>query len=210
MLRIVFVESSLETVPKSIAKHPAILSDAKRRKKKPTEMILDDSKHHTAIKNLENREKRGRPDIIHQCLLLSLDSPIEDLEVYVHTVNDVMIWINRKTRLPRNYNRFIGLIEDLFKKREIKAKGETLLKIVDSNLEEILKGFRVVVMSEKGERKDVELEGCAVCIGAFPHGDFDERTMNVFRKVDATFISVADKPVTALYTTCWVLSMCKR
>ena len=205
MLRIVFVESSLETVPKSIAKHPAILSDAKRRKKKPTEMILDDSKHHTAMKDLDIREKRGRPDIIHQCLLLTLDSPIEDLEVYVHTINDVMIWINRRTRLPRNYNRFIGLMEDLFKKKEIKANGETLLKIIDSNLEDVLKGFRVVVMSERGEKKEVSLEGCAVCIGAFPHGDFDEKTMNVFRKVDAEFISVADRPVTALYTTCWVL-----
>ena len=205
MLRIVFVESSLETVPKSIAKHPAILSDAKRRKKKPTEMILDDSKHHTAMKDLDIREKRGRPDIIHQCLLLTLDSPIEDLEVYVHTINDVIIWINRRTRLPRNYNRFIGLMEDLFKKKEIKANGETLLKIVDSNLEDVLKGFRVVVMSERGERREIKLEGCAVCIGAFPHGDFDEKTMNVFRKVDAEFISVADRPVTALYTTCWVL-----
>ncbi len=205
MLRIVFVESSLETVPKSIAKHPAILSDARRRKKKPTEMILDDSKHHTAMRNLENREKRGRPDIIHQCLLLSLDSPIEDLEIYVHTVNDVVIWINRKTRLPRNYNRFIGLMEDLFKKKEIKANGEVLLKITDSSLEDVLRGFKVVVMSENGERRDVKLEGCAVCIGAFPHGNFDERTMRVFRSVDAEFVSVADKPVTALYTTCWVL-----
>jgi rRNA small subunit pseudouridine methyltransferase Nep1 len=72
-------------------------------------------------------------------------------------------------------------------------------------LEGVLKGFRVVVMSERGERREIKLEGCAVCIGAFPHGDFGEKTMNVFRNVDAEFISVADRPVTALYTTCWVL-----
>ncbi len=204
MLRLVFVEASLETVPKVIAKHPAVLKDAKRRKKKPTEMILDDSKHHSAMKDLERREKRGRPDIIHQCLLLALDSPIEDLEIYVHTINDVVIWINRKTRLPRNYNRFIGLMEDLFKKGKIVA-DETLLEITNLSLRDILKGHKVVVMSEKGKKRDFKLENCAVCIGAFPHGDFDEKTLKVFEDLNAEFVSIVDKPVTALYTTCKVL-----
>ncbi len=204
MLKLVFVESSLETVPKEIARHPAILSDARRRKKKPYEIILDDSKHHTAMKDLERREKRGRPDIVHQCLLLALDSPV-DFDLYVHTVNDVILWINRRTRLPRNYNRFVGLMEDLFRKKEIKADGEVLLKITDFKLEDVLEG-EVFVMSEKGIRRDVRFKDCTVCIGAFPHGDFDERVLRIFEGFDAEFISISDRPVTALYTTCWVLN----
>jgi len=205
MLRLVFVEASLETIPTSIAKHPSVLSDARRRKKKPTEIILDDSKHHSAMKNLERREKRGRPDIIHQCLLLALDSPIEDLEIFVHTVNDILIWINRKTRLPRNYNRFLGLMEDLFKRGEIGA-DETLLKITNLSLRDVLEDFRVVVMSERGEMKDLSFDGYAVCIGAFPHGEFNERNLRLFEDLNAEFVSIANKPVTALYTTCRVIS----
>ena len=209
MLRLVFVEASLETIPKSIANHPSVLSDAKRRKKRPTDMILDDSKHHLAMKGLEKREKRGRPDIIHQCLLLALDSPIEDLEIFVHTINDIVIWINRETRLPRNYNRFIGLMEDLFKKGEIKADG-TLLKITDLSLRDVLRDRKVVVMSEKGEEKEIESGDVAVCIGAFPHGDFDEKNVKLFRELNAEFISIARRPVTALYTTCRVISSFQR
>lgn len=204
-MRLVFVESSLETVPKSIAKHPAVISDAKRRKKNPTEMILDDSKHHTAMRDLEKREKRGRPDIVHQCLLLALDSPIDELEVYVHTINDVVIWINRITRLPRNYNRFIGLMEDLFKKKVIKAEGVKLMEITNLSLKDVLSGFDVYVMSERGERREVVFRDCAVCIGAFPHGEFEDETLRVFEEVNAEFISISDKRLTALYTTCWVL-----
>jgi len=211
MLRLVFLESSLELIPSKIVKHPAIQKDAKRRKKKPNGMILDDSKHHSAMKELEKREKRGRPDIVHQCLLLALDSKIEDLEIYVHTIGDKIIWINRKTRLPRNYNRFIGLMEDLFKKKEIKA-DEVLLKLTDLSLDDVLEGFRVVVMCEKGERNHDKLrellqEDVAVCIGAFPHGDFEDSTLNVLNKHKAEFVSIADKPVTALYVTCKVLSL---
>ncbi len=205
MLRLVFVESSLETVPKSIANHPAVLNDARRRKKKPTEMILDDAKHHSAMKKLDRREKRGRPDIIHQCLLLALDSPF-DFEVYVHTINDVVIWINRITRLPRNYNRFIGLMEDLFKKRVVKSGETKLIEVTDLSLRDVLRGLDVYVMREGGEKREVKFEDCAVCIGAFPHGDFEDETLKIFEEVGAEFVSISDRPLTALYTTCWVLS----
>ncbi len=204
MLKLVFVESSLETVPRSIINHPAIVKDAKRRKKRPSEIILDDSKHHSAMKNLDRREKRGRPDIIHQCLLLALDSP-HKFDVYVHTLNDIIIWINRITRLPRNYNRFIGLMEDLFKRKVIKAGDTKLMEIKEMSLKDVLIDLDVYVMSERGENRDVKFRDCAVCIGAFPHGEFDDKTLKVFEEVDAEFISIGDKPLTALYTTCWVL-----
>jgi len=37
------------------------------------------------------------------------------LEVYVYTIQGHAIIIDPSTRLPRNYNRFTGLFEQLFK-----------------------------------------------------------------------------------------------
>ena len=209
MLKLVFLDTSLELVPPNIAKHPAIVKDARRRKKKPTRIILDDSKHHLAMKDLRNREKRGRPDIIHQCLLSVLDSRASKyIDIYVHTIDGKIIWINNKTRLPRNYNRFIGLMEDLFDKKEIKANGDVLLKILKVDLRYILKDADIVVVLTENGDKDEEflkevfkLKNPAVCIGAFPHGDFEEETMNVLRSLNAEFVALSKEPLTSLYIT---------
>ncbi len=208
MDRIIFLESSLELVPPQIARHPAVVKDARRRKKKPTSIVLDDSKHHSAMRDLDEREKRGRPDIIHQCLLSVLDSRASRfLEIYVHTIDDRIIWINNETRLPRNYNRFIGLMEDLFEKEEIKAGEKVLLKILDLELEDLVEDVDlVIVLSERGEKGEEFLREAfggesrvAICIGAFPHGDFDEDTIESLGEVE--FVSIADEPLTSLYIT---------
>ncbi len=127
------------------------------------------------MKSLEFREKRGRPDIIHQCLLLLLDSPFRDFEVYVHTINGQLIWVNRETRLPRNYNRFVGLMEKLFLEKRIVAGEKTLMEIVEGSLREAVQGREVLLFREKGECVDFSRalqRDVAICIGAFPHGDF--------------------------------------
>jgi len=216
MLHLIFLESALELVPSELSQHPAVISDARRRKKSPSRILLDDSRHHTAMRKLHRAEKRGRPDIIHTCLLLALDSPLKDLSIYVHTFDGKVIWINREVRLPRNYNRFVGLMEDLFeKKRIISGEGgtdsekKTLLEITDMSLHDLLEnlGCHVVVMDEKGEsslekalKKDV-----AVCIGAYPHGDFEERTLRILENFNPEFVSVFRRPLTGLYVTSRVL-----
>ena len=209
-MRLIFLETSLELVPPRIARHPAIVKDARRRKKRPTKIILDDSKHHSAMKDLDSREKRGRPDIIHQCLLSALDSRASKfLDIYVHTLDDVIIWINNETRLPRNYNRFIGLMEDLFDKGEIRAGDKVLLKIVDVELEDLFEDVDgIVVLREEGEKDERYLreyfrtkDRPAVCIGAFPHGDFEEETLEVLKDFGADFVSIAREPLTSLYIT---------
>jgi rRNA small subunit pseudouridine methyltransferase Nep1 len=69
MLTILFVETSLELVPRKIMRHPSVTRNAKREGKKPNEVLLDRSLHHHAMKSLDGAERRGRPDIIHFCLL---------------------------------------------------------------------------------------------------------------------------------------------
>ncbi len=203
MKRLIFLESSVELVPKEIATHKSIILDSKKRGKNPEEIILDDSKHHAAMRNLANREKRGRPDIIHCCLLLFLDSKAsKDFEVYIHTINGEIIWVNNKVRLPRNYNRFLGLMEDLFSKKKIVADGETLLKITDLRLEDLTAKRKVFVFKE-GE-KNLEMlkkldSDSVVCIGAFPHGDFFPETINSLG--NPIFVSLGKETYTSLYVT---------
>ncbi|MEM0351339.1 MAG: 16S rRNA methyltransferase [Archaeoglobaceae archaeon] len=201
----ILLEASLELVPDEIAGHPAVQADAFRRRKKVWEIILEDSKHHSAIRKLEFREKRGRPDIVHQCLLLLLDSPLKTFDVYVHTIQDVMIRIDRETRLPRNYNRFLGLMEDLFKKKRIEVDGKTLLEIVDKDLSEIIGERNVILLSEKGkvfESKMLEND-VAICIGAFPHGEFFEKTLK--KLGNYIEVSVGKGSYTSLYVTSRIL-----
>lgn len=207
----IFLEASLEIVPAEIRNHSAVLSDARRRRKKVSEILLDDSKHHSAMERLKFREKRGRPDIVHQCLLLLLDSPFrKNFEVYVHTIGGMLIKVSTETRLPRNYNRFVGLMESLFKDRVIKSDGKNLLEIVDLKLSDIVKDKNVVLLSEKGDKFSPEiLKGeTAIGIGAFAHGDFFESTLRELGNFKA--VSLGKESYSSLYVTSRILSEYER
>jgi len=193
---LIFVETALEIVPIEIQNHPAIISLARKRKKKPSEILLDRSYHHSAMKKLKESYKRGRPDIIHFCLLEALGSilcKIGKLEVYVHTRDDYAIYVNPETRLPRVYNRFIGLIEQLYNIKEIKANDKILLKIERKNLSQIINEIKpdgIFGMDEKGilispmklSEKILEFSKPAIIIGAFPRGEYSENTKNIIGK----------------------------
>ncbi|MCS7130599.1 MAG: 16S rRNA methyltransferase [Archaeoglobaceae archaeon] len=211
MDRFIFLESSIEIVPAEIRNHPAVISDARRRKKKVSEILLDDSKHHSAMERLKFREKRGRPDIVHQCLLLLLDSPMRNnYEIYVHTLGGMIIRVANETRLPRNYNRFVGLMENLFKERIIKDGEKILLEILDSKLSELVKGKDVILLSEKGEKFSPEiLKGdLAICIGAFAHGDFFKSTLKELGNFKA--VSIGKESFSSLYVTSKILAEYER
>lgn len=199
MLHIVIAESELELVPREIASHPQVRSHARRRAKRPEEMLLDATYHYRAIRKLPEWERRGRPDIVHVCLLNALESVANKeglLRVYVHTRNDEVIYIRPETRIPKNYNRFVGLVEELFKKGAVPG-GLGLLRFERKGLEELLDelGGEVFVMHEKGDPVSPvelaeELDGAVVVIGGFSHGDF--RRMPKGKRV-----SIYSKPLTA-------------
>jgi len=196
MLHLILLESALELVPREIIKHPAVLKNAKRRKKKPTETLLDISLHYHAMKNLPDREKRGRPDIVHVSLLNALESPLNKegrLRVYVHTYNGHIIFIKPETRIPRNYNRFVGLMEQLLTKGKVPPDAEDpLIYVKTITLEELLNKIKkkgLVLLRENRERKkpiDIvkyALENdLAIGIGGFPHGDFSRHILKIATK----------------------------
>ncbi|ASI99967.1 16S rRNA methyltransferase [Thermococcus celer] len=185
MLHLVIAEAELEPVPKDIANHPAVVNHARRRGKRPEETILDATYHHAAIKKLPDGERRGRPDIVHVCLLNALESIANReglLRVYVHTRNDEVIYVKPETRIPRNYNRFVGLMESLFKNRAV-PRDLKLLRLEEKSLGELVDEIKpdgVFVMHEDGElmkppefgRTLSRFQNPLVVVGGFPHGDF--------------------------------------
>ena len=194
MLTLVLAESAIETVPEEIQNHPSILKQAKAKGKKPNQMILDRSYHHHAMLRLPNNEKRGRPDIVHFSLLLALGTPLNlegILKVYVHTIADYVIDVNPKVRLPRNYNRFVGLMEQLFQYGQVPPKSEKpLLNLEKKTLKELMAKINpnfVLAFTRKGKMQTLEeavsklakKENSAVIVGGFPHGSFSRETLKL-------------------------------
>jgi len=204
VLTIVLVESALQLVPREIQSHPQIKQYAKRRQKGAEEVLLDRAFHHAAMQKLARRgypipvEKMGRPDIVHNTLLQILETPLNwegRLRVFVHTQDDHVISIDPKVRLPKNYVRFVGLIEQLFAQKRVPREGEPLLRVETSSLQDLVRKLsptKVLGFSTSGKPalmrtiadRASKLSDPLAFIGAFPRGHFTEETR---RSLDETF-----------------------
>ena len=192
-LILLLAESALELVSKDLLNHPAIVNHAYRLGKAPNEILLDRSYHHKAMTNLQDAEKRGRPDIVHMTLLGTLGTPLNKeglLHAYVHTISDQIIEVSSKTRLPRNFNRFVSLFEQLFKLGKVPEIGEPLLSIKKEKLStfiEKLRPSKIIAFSSVGRLNTLK-NICSqiakeakplIIIGGFPHGHFRDETINL-------------------------------
>jgi len=196
MLTLILAESSIERMPTQLAKHPSVIAHARRKRKDPSSLILDRSYHHSAMRMLEGRDpseslaKRGRPDIAFHVLLQALGSPLNLeglLRTYVHTVEDKVIDIDPQIRLPRNYDRFVGILEQLYHHKSVPPSETPLLKIRDCALPNLLKELAastIVAFSTVGKpatmtdacRPIVETDAPVVLVGGFAHSHFEETT----------------------------------
>lgn len=194
MLSLILAESSIELVPNEIAGHPAIVKSAKRKKKDPRQLVLDQSYHHAAILRLgKPGVGRGRPDIVHFSLLLALGSPLNtdgQLNCLVHTRDDHVIVIDPSTRLPRNTDRFTALIEQLYQDSVVPSSGPSLLKLKKESLKSLLSTIhpdRVVALTTLGSPKPMDevaeelrqAERPVLLVGGFPTGHFSDGTMKL-------------------------------
>ncbi|MHC1605731.1 MAG: 16S rRNA methyltransferase [Candidatus Methanofastidiosia archaeon] len=174
MLKIILAESELELIPEEVKSHPSLRKLFRRK----SSVLLDSNYHHKAMRKLPDSYRRGRPDIIHICALCVLESPLNKnggLEFYIHTRNDEVIHVSPFWKVPKSYNRFVGLMEQLFEKRTIKAQERELLRMEKKKLgtliDEISSGMKVKVMHYEGSSYASE-DNCVVIVGGFPHGDF--------------------------------------
>ncbi|MBY8994665.1 MAG: 16S rRNA methyltransferase [Candidatus Heimdallarchaeota archaeon] len=196
---ILLADSSIELMPSSLINNEIIKKLAKKRGKQPSNVILDSSYHHKAMLRLHDSKKRGRPDILHFCLLNLLGSPLvrsntESMKIYIHTINNQILEINPETRLPKNFNRFIGLMEQVFSKKVIKTNEKTLIEILENRTIEELIGEvskeNRLIFSSKGSLiklpdyfNDYSKEDLVLIIGAFPHGNFSEKILSLSKNI---------------------------
>ena len=187
-LTILLAESSLETFPEELLKDAKVRQYFSKIKKTPQEVILDVSFHSNLIKELPDSEKRGRPDIVHFTLLSCCGSIIareQRLRVIIHTNKNKIIELNPEIRLPKNIDRFNGLILQLFKEKSIPPNSERpLMTLRESTLSELIKELRdnhdfIVEFSVKGEqlssaeysKQIYEATNPLLIFGAYPHGE---------------------------------------
>ena len=183
MMHLILGDSELELVPKEIQGHPVVVKHARQRKKKPSNLLLDATYHHQAIRSKYggDAERRGRPDIVHLFLMNAQESILNlsgELRVYVHTRNNEVLRIKPETRIPKAYVRFVGLMENLFHNGAVPNSENPLIKLERMSLKELAMatGNKVIALSERGRNvnlKDFSIpKDVTVIIGGFPHGDF--------------------------------------
>ena len=186
MLTILLVDTELELIPTDMLEDYSIRVHAKKRKKAAQKIILDSNYMHSAIERYYPGEsnRRGRPDILYHFLMVVMDSILNkkgEMRVFVHTRGDKIIEVSPEVRLPKSYNRFVGVMEDLFEKGTIKTGETTLLRLIDGNLSRLMEisgGRNARILAPKGKREKIssvlqkgELNQ-TVIIGGFSEGDF--------------------------------------
>jgi len=138
-LGIIIADSSLEVITEEMI----ISAKLSSKNDKYRGSVLDKITHSSIYKELPslNKEKRGRPDIIHRSLLAILDSPTfqqTEVIVKVHTLQNSVIDISSETRLSRSERSFTGLIKQLFEKGRVPPNGKDLLKLRKKSLKELI------------------------------------------------------------------------
>lgn len=195
-ISILFSETALELVPLEIAGNPIIREEARKRHLLPGGILLDSNKHFLPMRPLLDGERRGRPDILHFSLLACLESLANKKglvdSVMVHTNSGILLDFSPAVRLPRVYNRFCGIMEQLL----AGGKNEFISKRDGVSFKEALsdaarmKGGKIPpsIFFFNEEGKDLRLkqfssllakeiskkgdEPILFVFGCFPHGTF--------------------------------------
>ena len=200
MLHVILLECAIELVPRELTSLKEIQAHARRRRKKPGQLMLDQTHHGRAMTRLDGKEKRGRPDITFLSLLSILETPLCKaglLTVHLHLVDGQVIEISPDVRLPRNYDRFVGLFEQLLMNGRIPPEGEPLARMIDTSLPDLINnlaagsGESLVLLAIEGGTK-TSAESLRIIlpqdstmpvilgVGAFPHGDMSNSVKELF------------------------------
>lgn len=190
MISVILAESSLELVPSELKHHPSVVSHARKLGKVPSEILLDNSWHFAAMKGITNELKRGRPDLVHFSILEATTIPLylkNKIKLYVHTIDDKVIYFGDNVHIPKSYHRFEGVIEKLFQEKKITTNNDILLEIKDKNFSELLDEINpseIIGFSTKGKPSTYEKiaseisNNTCIVVGGFQKGHFSESIEN--------------------------------
>jgi len=200
MIFLILAESGLELVPSNLQKHVSVISHAHKLRKDPSKILLDNSWHFAAMKGIKDEIKRGRPDLVHFCILEATTIPLykkNKIKIYIHTTDDKVIYFGDNVNIPKSYHRFEGLMEKLFLEKTIEANGNVLLKIKEKSFSDLIdeiKPSKVVGFSTKGKKNSYENtvlempEDCCLVVGGYQKGHFSDM---VQRRIDQ-LVSIGD------------------
>ena len=186
MISIVLAESALELVPSELKHHQSVISHARKLGKLSSEILLDNSWHFAAMKGINNELKRGRPDLVHFSILEATTIPLylkNKIKLYVHTIDDKVIYFGQNVHVPKSYHRFAGLVEKLYKEKKITTNDETLLEIKNKTFSELIDEInpsKIIGFSTKGRQSSYEKiaseinDDCCLVFGGFQKGHFSD------------------------------------
>ncbi|CAN6586297.1 unnamed protein product [Malus baccata var. baccata] len=124
-----------------------------------TYQLLNSDEHSNFLRKNNKDPALYRPDILHQALLMVLDSPINKAgrlrNVYVRTAAGVLIEVKPYVRIPRTFKRFAGVMLQLLQKLSISAVGkrEKLMRVIKNPVTQYLPvNFRKIGFSYSSEK----------------------------------------------------------
>ena len=195
MISIVLAESALELVPSELKHHPSVISHARKLGKLSSEILLDNSWHFAAMKGINNELKRGRPDLVHFSILEATTIPLylkNKIKLYVHTIDDKILYFGQNVHVPKSYHRFAGLIEKLYKEKKITTNDETLLEIKNKTFSELIDEInpsKIIGFSIKGAENSYEKvageinDDYCLVFGGFQKGHFSNSIEKQFSQM---------------------------
>ncbi len=195
MISLILAESALELVPKELSSHQSVISHSKKLGKQPSKILLDTSWHFAAMKGLKNEIKRGRPDLVHFCILEATTIPLykkNKIKFFIHTIDDKVIYFGENIKIPKSYHRFEGLIEKLFLEKKIESNGNLLLEIKEKSLVELIKEInpsKLIGFSRTGKKDSIEKivselpENSCLVVGGFQKGHFSDSVQGKVNKM---------------------------
>ena len=203
MLTILLYNSGLEllnSLTKKELNHPSIKNDIKRRKKDVNKILLDLVIHQPALLS-NSKLNRGRPDIVHICLLQYLFSPLvlenkNDLKFIIHSVNDTYFEVPHSWRPPTHFYRFRGLMEQFLERKKLKVSNKEKMTLQEGSVEDVLGKLqfeKVIAFTSHGESIGmqefsekmssylVQDSNFIILIGGFQHGGIPENIAELLK-----------------------------
>ena len=199
-LIIFLVECGLEIIPKTLRNHPAVKKNIKEQNY--SSQLLDNALHHSAMTKLPYVRKRGRPDILHACLLNILGSPANkagSIKLYIHTIHNRIFEFNPEIKITRNFNRFKGLMAKVLIDGDIRANNSSLITELDYDLIKFILSFQetnIILCTSKGKilsdyselfKSKSNFKNYLIIIGGFQKGSFS----NDYTEINAKRISIS-------------------
>ncbi len=174
---IVLADAELELVPELKAEKDEELEAVRSMH---SIAVLDAYFHHDLVKTLPESGRRGRPDIVHNCLSLCQNSNLNRkgvLRVYVHTRDDKVIEVEPGADIPPNYIKFLNDMGTLLMGGSV--PGFTVTSRNFKDLIQELSADLVIALTPSGRERSMKemfetrSTGTVLAvIGGFPEGDY--------------------------------------